>query len=579
MIKKLMANTALRIAVNILITLIVGGVYFYINLPAINLHEPAFYFFLGVLAVVYAAISLLTMGKMHMVITGQELWRILKAHCQMSLLVCIVLVLVYLVGQIVSAPIFRAGAYHNLLAVETGDFAVDVAETSFENIPMLDWASAARLGDRKMGELSDLVSQFEVDNSYAQINYRDRPVRVTYLNYGDFFKWWNNRGQGLPAYITVDMVTQEANVVRLSDMELPGIRYSPSELFNRKLERHLRFTYPTFMFDTPIFEIDDEGMPWWICPKIEKTIGLFGGTDIHGAVLVNAISGESTYVEDIPNWVDRVYSADLIVQQYDYYGTYVNGFWNSMIGQRNVTVTTQGYNYIAMNDDVYMYTGVTSVGGDESNIGFLMSNQRTKQTTYYAAAGAIEASAQRSAEGVVQDLGYSATFPLLLNVAGEPTYFMSLKDASQLVKQYAMVNVRQYQIVATGITVSECQANYLRLLNDQGVTHEAEVTQTSVGGVIDDLRFAVLNGNTQVYIKLVDDNFYYVVSVAESEVAAILGVGDHVSMQTFPQEGELHLAYDVALEKRAVPVETESAPPEVPEEDPEEEPADETQNV
>ena len=106
---------------------------------------------------------------------------------------------------------------------------------------------------------------------------------------------------------------------------------------------------------------------------------------------------------------------------------------------------------------VYMYTGITSAGGDQSNVGFLLSNQRTKETRYYHAPGAIEESARDSAEGVVQDLRYTTTFPLLLNVAGEPTYFMSLKDASQLVKMYAMVNVEQYQLVATGTTVSECE--------------------------------------------------------------------------------------------------------------------------
>lgn len=536
-----------RTIINLLITIVVGLIYFYFKLPAINLHDPELYTFVLILAAIYCVLSILTQG-LHKAESGGELWRSIKTHCSIPVIVCATLVVIYLGGYLISAPVFRAGAYRDLLAVETGDFTTDVKEVSFDQIPMLDKDSAERLGDRKMGELSDLVSQFEVSAAYTQINYLGRPVRVTYLEYGDFFKWWNNRSKGLPAYITVDMVTQEADVVRLSDLGLEGIKYSPSELFNRKLERHLRFNYPTFMFDTATFEIDEEGTPWWVCPKIEKKIGLFGGTDINGAVLVNAITGECAYYENPPTWVDRVYIAELIMQQYDYHGTYVNGFWNSIFGQQDVTVTTDGYNYIAMNDDVYMYTGVTSVGTDQSNIGFLLSNQRTKETTYYAAPGAVEESARLSAQGVVQDLGYTATFPLLLNVAGEPTYFMSLKDASQLVKQYAMVNVRQYQIVATGTTVAECESNYLKLLNSQGITEVEVLPQTEVSGTVEELRTAVLDGNTRVYIRLRGDDFFYVVSVADSELAAILSVGDKVILQTTSDTGELRSAYDIVIE-------------------------------
>jgi hypothetical protein len=181
--------------------------------------------------------------------------------------------------------------------------------------------------------------------------------------------------------------------------------------------------------------------------------------------------------------VDRVYSADLIIAQYDYYGTLVNGFLNSIFGQRNVTVTTDGYNYIAMKDDVYMYTGVTSVGGDQSNIGFLLCNQRTKETKYYKCSGATEYSAMSSAQGVVQHLNYSATFPLLLNISGEPTYFMALKDDAQLVKMYAMVNVRQFQIVSTGTSVAECERAYISLWHSTILPQRSRSLKTSVTGL------------------------------------------------------------------------------------------------
>ena len=418
--------------------------------------------------------------------------------------------------------------------METGDFTQDIEEISFDQIPMLDRDSAEKLGDRKLGELADMVSQFEVADNYTQINYKGRPVRVTPLRYGDIFKWLNNRSAGLPAYLIIDMVTQEVDVVRLPE----GMHYTTAEHFSRNLYRHLRFQYPTYIFNEPTFEIDEEGTPYWVCPRIVKRIGLFGGTDIQGAVLVNAITGESQYYTDIPTWVDGVYSAEIIMDQYDYYGTYQGGFINSLFGQKNVTVTTEGYNYIAANDDVYVYTGVTSAGSDESNIGFILTNQRTKQTTFYSIAGAEEFSAMNSAEGVVQHLNYSATFPLLLNISNQPTYFMALKDYAGLVKMYAMVNVQQYQIVATGASVEECQSNYYKLLRQNKLdTGEAPILpadEDTVTGIVTALRSAVIDGTTMYYVTLDAGNTVYCISAGEVEKVILLNVGDRITITYEP---------------------------------------------
>ncbi|MBQ7076341.1 MAG: CvpA family protein, partial [Clostridia bacterium] len=288
--------------------------------------------------------------------------------------------------------------------------------------------------------------------------------------------------------------------------------------------------YPTFMFAEPVFELDEEGVPYWVCPKIEMKVGLFGGADINGAVLVNAITGESTYEKEVPTWVDRVYSADLIISQYDYYGTYKNGFLNSIFGQKDVTVTTDGYNYIALNDDVYMYTGITSVGGDQSNIGFILSNQRTKETKFYPCAGAAERSAQSSAQGVVQHLGYKATFPLLLNISDQPTYFMALKDKAELVKMYALVNVEQYQIVATGTTVAACEKEYIRLMTENNITVPQKPVETNLKGTITDIRTAVIDGNSTYYIKLENSENYYYITASDDVDVVTLNIGDFVSV-------------------------------------------------
>ncbi len=564
-------RTMPRMLISLLITLVIGAVWFYVSLPAINLHNTGFYSFVFVLLLVYILVFMIVLG----VDTGKQEIHLrdylsfAKSQCKIVVIAIAVLAVLFVVGQILSAPIFRASSYHELLQVDTGDFATEIEPVSYDEIPMLDEASASVLGDRKLGELSDMVSQFDVSQDYAQINYKGRPVRVAALEYGDFFKWFLNTKEGLPAYITVDMVTQEADVVRLSDLGLEGMRYSPSEYFNRDLNRFLRFHYPTYMFSAPHLEINDEGEPYWICPRETRTIGLFGGSDIIGAVMLNACTGEHVYydVADIPSWVDRVYTASLIVQQYDYYGTYVNGFINSLIGQKDVTVTTENFNYLAMDDDVYMYTGITSASSDQSNIGFLLSNQRTKETTYYPAPGAIESSAQRSAEGIVQDLGYTATFPLLLNIGGQPTYFMSLKDSSQLVKMYAMVNVSQYQIVAQGTTVAACESDYLTQLQSRGIEVTTDGTNTAleeatVEGVVAEIRTAVLGGDSWYYVRLDGSDTFYAMAAATDRNVVILNVGDQVTIQITPGEEDTAIVNALSISTGKTtpdPVETDTA--------------------
>ena len=190
--------------------------------------------------------------------------RFIKSRCLPVGILLLVLIAVGLVGTIISLPILRAGAYRDLLTVEDGNFASDIAEISFNEIPTLDESSAEYLSDRQMGTLSDMVSQFEYSFDSTQINYQGRPIRVAPIAYADLFKWFTNRGSGLPAYVMVDMVTQEATVVRLEE----GMKYSFSEPLNRNIMRHLRFQYPTFMFSTPRVEIDEDGQPWWIAPRV-----------------------------------------------------------------------------------------------------------------------------------------------------------------------------------------------------------------------------------------------------------------------------------------------------------------------
>lgn len=544
-----------RTLLSLAVTAAVGFGYFYVTLPALNPHAGEFYSFLGLLCAVYVVCVFLLSGAPHdnVIRTPKEKLRewlkFIKSRCLPVGLLFVAVVVIATVGNVVSMPLLRAAAYRDLLTVQTGDFASDVAQISFNEIPTLDRTSAEFLGDRQMGTLSDMVSQFEYSGDSTQINYQGRPVRVAPIAYADLFKWLTNRGQGLPAYVVVDMVTQEATVTRLPQ----GMKYSFSEPLNRNIVRHLRFHYPTMMFSTPEFEIDESGHPWWIAPRVVKTIGLFGGTDIQGAVLVDAVTGQSQYYKEVPTWVDTLYVPELIMQQYDYHGTLVHGFINSLLGQRDVTITTDGYNYIAMNDDVYAYTGVTSANADQSNLGFLLCNMRTKETHFYEAPGATEAAARASAEGVVQDLGYVSTFPLLLNIAGEPTYFIPLLDNTNLVKSYAMVNVAQYQLVATGATVSACEQTYIQMLSDKGVTTPEELPKTQASGTIAEIRSAVLSGSTYYFLRLEGETVFYALSAAQDRQAVTLNVGDRITLDhALPGEEETDIldAYALTIDGR-----------------------------
>ena len=533
--RKAIGNAFTRTLINLAVTLVFGLVYFYVELPAINLHAEEFYAFAFLLCAVYCVCAVITSGFQGESFKGYV--GFVKKQCAIPFVAFLAMIAAIAIGAISSWVVLRAGSYSELLPLEEGgDFIAGVEEISYDQIPMLDSDSAARLGSRKLGELSDMVSQFEILPTYTQINYQGRPVRVTSLRYGDIIKWFTNRSEGLPAYIIIDMVTQEAEVVRLSE----GMKYTPAEHFGRNLYRHLRFRYPTMMFDEPVFEIDEEGTPYWVCSRIVKTIGLFGGTDVKGGVLVNAITGESTYYEEVPSWVDRLYSSDIIMEQYDYYGQYHNGFLNSMFGQKDVTLTTDGYNYIALEDDVYMYTGVTSVTSDQSNIGFILSNQRTKETKFYRIAGATEVSAMESAQSQVQQMRYEATFPLLLNIAEQPTYFMALKGADGLVKMYAMVNVEQYQIVSTGSTVAECEQNYRNSLAHNGLIGAGNISidgvATEAAGTIAEIRSSVIDGNTHYYIRMEMTEVYLDFAADQVPEAVLLDLGDTITY-TYVLEG------------------------------------------
>ncbi len=530
------------IILGIVALIVLAGCYWWFH-PSINLQREEVWVWIIVIALV-VIVGLLVAAIKH------------KAKAKLFHRLTIIPILViaaFFVGTVAGWSIIpgNAARYASVLDVRDGNFAEDIAEVNYSEIPVIDKDSAVLLGNRAMGSIPEYVSQFEISDIYSQINYQGKPVRVSPLVYADLFKWFINRSEGIPAYVIVDMTTQEAQVVKLDQ----PILYSESEPLARNIDRYVQLKYPTYMFDEKAFELDEDGTPWWVFPVQKKTVGLFQGTTISRVVLVNACTGETQdyALEDCPQWVDRAYPSDLVVEQFNWRGLYSGGWLNSVLGQVGVVSTTPGtdgnlgYNYIAQNDDVYLYSGVSSVTADNSIVGFILVNQRTGEATYFSVAGATEQSAMESAEGQVQNLRYTATFPLLLNIESQPTYFMALKDGAGLVKKFAMVNIESYQYVAVGDTVADCQQEYVKLLATNGILSDEQAQSATADatpgepaqGTIASISQAVIDGNSHFYVTLKGDDAIYDFALPGLVSIVTYQVGDEIEFTYTEEDGAI----------------------------------------
>ena len=582
-------KAGLKFLISFLITAVAGGVLYYLTIPAMNFKSTDFYTFWFALIAIFCVSFYFLCGA------NKKVER--REYCKKRAIYPIVLVVMMLivmgVGWLAGCTLFRAKSYSELADVKESSFTEDFEDINYTDVPRLDALTSKVLADQQLGSLSEYKSQYVVSNVSTQINYKNHPVRVAYLEYANVFKWFNNTKNGLPAYMLTDLVSQNVTAVNCVEKFGSGIKYSPTELFNEKLIRHLRFQYPTALLDTPNFEIDDDAHPYWITPVLDKTIGLFGGTDVKGAIVTDALTGESEYysmgqirTNDSLNWIDVVYNENLVIQQYNYHGKLSNGFWNSIIFQNDVNVTSNGSGIIAMDDDVWVYTGVTSAESDASNFGFILCNQRTKELRYYKNGGAQENSAQASAVDMVQQYRYQATFPILLDIEGQPTYFMSLFGDGYTVKGYALVNLDDKTIVGTGLLDNEkshskalnaAVENYISALKDKNKVDkdadaddykvdENESTTTvdgdassstapekpqeqklTVTGEVKDIKTSVNDGNTVYYLQV--KGKYYYITVTDCMDVLLINKGDKVKV-TYTKDGDKFVsATDVEVVK------------------------------
>ena len=533
--------------------LIVTGLLFYIFCPAFNIHNIDLWIFIDIAILTFTIVTRLAMGFNDF---GTETVTIKKKKGNKNKTVTIkkprfnakyyiapivFTVLIFFIG-IIGSSVFNATAYSEILKVTESDFSQDLAESvGTDSIALMDTASAQMLGDREIGALSDVVSQFNVSYDYTQIDYNGKPVKVAPLEYAGFFKWKNNKDNGVKGYVTVNPVTMSASFEKTE-----GMKYVPSAHFSENAFRYLWTKYPTLMLDNLHFEIDENGKPYYIASVIENTIGLFGGTTVLGCVTLDPVTGETERYEtaDIPHWIDVVFYGDLICRQYNWSGMYSNGYMNSMFAKKDckqVTTYYSGddesddgdatpvsdYGYVAKDGDIWIYTGVTSVNGDSSNIGFLLANERTGESRYYSIAGADEKSAMAAAEGEVQEKGYQASFPSLINIDGHPTYIMVLKDSGGLVKLYATVNVEQYNIVTTASTQDECIKKYKETLGIKTEDTDKEIKETTI--TIASIKYIDIDGNTYIYIIDTDNNIFRA-KAGEHENMLLLSAGDKVAI-------------------------------------------------
>lgn len=499
------------------------ALYYYFVLPPLNFHSGSSWFFI-IMAYVLFLIEYMSVNQIH------EFKKINK--WLLSPLIIIISGIFLL--NLFFTPIFQAKTFASRIQVETVGFE-EIPDFDPQQTALIDRESAMIVGDKVMGNITDLVSQFDVSNEYTQISYDNSVYRVTPLVYSGLIKTFSNMGQGIPAYITVNSVSGEADIVQLEK----GMKYTPSAILDKDLLRHIRFHYPTEIFGEPSFEIDDEGNPYYVCTTYTFK-GVESVRSVTGVILVNAVTGETHKYKlgEEPTWVDRIFPESLVTEQLNGYGTYQNGFFNSIIGQKGVVVTSEGYNYLSKNGDIWLYTGITSVNSDASNLGFYLVNLRTHQAQQITVASANELAAMETAQGEVMNYGYRATFPTLVKVNNRPYYLLSLKDQANLVKMYALIDAQNYTQVYVTKASDDVEACLNDLIQQAGGSSEPSLGSEEVTFTINSFQQIQIDGTTYYYI-VDQSNYVYKAEFSDEFALKLLTmqVGDVLSCTISTNDG------------------------------------------
>ena len=447
----------------------------------------------------------------------------------------VIVVLVNVIGLVAGTPVFQANnAYQQLGEVEESSFTDSIVPIDNTQIPTVDEDLALKQAEKKLGEEPGLGSIVDVGEFTLQ-QVDGKLTFVAPLEHSGMWKYFDNKTT--PGYITVSATDpDDVQLVQELDGEEIKLRYLKSACFGDKLLRHIRNSgYRTTGLTDMSFELDESGRPYWTVTTYENT-AFWGLPEANGVLVCDAQTGECELysIDEAPEWIDKVQPEEFIDNQIDNYGDYGKGFWNSIFGKNGVINKTPGLLTVYNNGECYYYTGMTSVGNDDATTGFLMVNTRTKEAKFFQMAGATEESAQASAEGKIQEKGYNATLPVPINVQGIPTYFMTLKDKSGLIKAYAMVNIENYSIVATGESIDQVQQAYIDAMLANGndaVIGTNEAYSYSVEGTVTRISANISGGNTVYYMIINGDTtkLYVAASKLSSELP-ITREGDNVKI-------------------------------------------------
>jgi len=522
----------------ILALLLFGFLLFYTTLPVIN------YGFLGlpVLLIFLIIISIITFTKLEVIKPSNKLRLISGPPKFFFFALLAVLAYVVIVPLFTSLPMFRSDDYQKLIGkVEDGqNLKNHIAPISLDKIRVVDEELAMLLGEKIIGSQPSLGSQTEIGEFTIQ-KVNDELYWVAPLLHTGFFKWYKN-SKGTPGYVMVS-ATNERDVKLVQDVKGKPVRikYQPEAFFGSRIDRHVYFNgYATVGLEDFNFEIDDSGHPYWIVTKYKKRIG-FAGNDATGVLVVDAETGaiQEYDIAKTPLWVDRIQPISFIEEQLNDWGEYVHGYWNW--SNENKLMTTEGLTLVyGENHKSYWYTGLSSVGKEESAVGFVLVDTRTKEATYYRQSGATEFAAQSSAEGKVQEKGYHASLPIPYLINNIPTYVMTLKDDGGLVKMFAMVSINDYTIVGVGNTMRETLMAYKNVYNmaDNGIDPAAVSSKKSFKSVVTRIENDVKNGNSFYYFTVKDYPNIFVGSSQLSNELPVTMVGDSIN-----------IAFDVDLEE------------------------------
>ncbi len=513
------------LVLTLVICSLLSGAAWFIMIPAFSMVSSALPWFLFIVAFIFSV------GLSFYNANNDDSTLLFAIPWSITLFIFVFIVVVALI----SAPIFNSNPYREAITIEQGNFEDEFEElTAGETYALLDLDTAQRLGDRVLGKVPN-ATWYNVSQEYNLIKYQGKYYRISPLEYRDLFAYFKAKSSGIPGYVIVDVETKEAKFVQTTD----PITVSTSGKFSQNLSRVLRAQFPSYVFDQSFMEIDDDGNPYWVTAVLKANAGLWGARVAQGYVLTNACTRESKYYsieEEKPEWLDHLYSLDYLMEKAAWHYNLVHGWWN--VSHTDVFNTTYsykrgassktgepafyGYNTAVSKDGrIKVYTGLTPANNTESNVGFLMVDCVSGEYKYYDIPGAEESSAQSVVEGIIQQMGYESTFPVMVKIAGNPAYLMNLKDKSGLIQRYAIVNYLNYSQAFVGTTFEETLDGYLELIGEKKeepviIEEPAEIFEAE--GVILEKYQAEVNGTTYFYYVIDDELYKASILINEAQV-------------------------------------------------------------